>query len=52
MIRDVDFKEIQFVFQKYDEKKSGKINLNQFSLAVANGYLDNSLRDPLITEIL
>ena len=52
MIRDVDFKEVKFVFQKYDVKKLGKIDLNSFMLAIANGYLDKSLRDPLITETL
>ena len=52
MIRDVDFNEIKAVFTKYDRKKKGKISLIEFTLAFVNGYLDKSLRDPLITDVI
>jgi hypothetical protein len=50
MIRDVDMKEIQKVFVKYDTKKSGKIDLETFLLAIANGDLDNTFKDELLTQ--
>jgi Ca2+-binding EF-hand superfamily protein len=49
MIRDVDMKEVQGVFAKYDTKKSGKINLDSFLLATANGLLDNTFKDQFMT---
>ena len=52
MIRDVSFDEIKEVFAKYDIKKQGKIDEIGFMLAIVNGMLDKTLRDPLITETL
>lgn len=49
MIRDVDMKEVQGVFAKYDTKKAGKINLDSFLLAAANGLLDNTFKDQFMT---
>jgi Ca2+-binding EF-hand superfamily protein len=49
MIRDVDMKEVQDVFGKYDEKKVGKINLDSFLLAIANGDLDKTFKDEFLT---
>ncbi len=50
MIRDVDMKEIQQVFAKYDPNKTGKINMESFLLAVANGSLDNTFKDDMMTN--
>jgi Ca2+-binding EF-hand superfamily protein len=50
MIRDVDMKEIQATFAKYDPKKTGKINLDSFLLAIANGSLDKTFKDELLTN--
>jgi Ca2+-binding EF-hand superfamily protein len=52
MIKDVNFDELKNVLATYDTTKQGKINLNSFMLAIANGMLDQSLRDPSITETL
>jgi len=49
MIRDVDMKEIQGVYAKYDPRKTGKINQDNFILAIANGKLTNTFKDPLLT---
>lgn len=49
MIRDVDMKEIQDVFAKYDPKKTGKITQDHFLLAIANGKLDKTFRDEKMT---
>ena len=38
------------MFQKYDKKKTGKINLESFILAVINGDLNNSFEDELVTD--
>jgi Ca2+-binding EF-hand superfamily protein len=50
MVRDVDMKEIQKTFAKYDPTKTGKINFDYFMLAITNGYLDNTFKDALNTE--
>jgi Ca2+-binding EF-hand superfamily protein len=50
MIRDVDMKEVQATFAKYDSNKTGKIDLNSFLLAIANGVLDNSFKDEFMTS--
>ena len=50
MIRDVDIEEIGKVFAKYDPKKTGKINKESFNLAIINGLLDKSLKDPTFKD--
>ena len=50
MIRDVDMKEIQKVYSKYDMKKTGKIDLETFLLSIVNGDLDNTFKDELMTQ--
>lgn len=50
MIRDVDIKEVQATFEKYDAQKKGKIDLNSFLLAIANGVLDNTFKDEFLTS--
>ena len=49
MIRDVDMKEVQNVFAKYDTEKKGKINMDNFLLAIANGGLDKTFKDEFMT---
>ena len=49
MIRDVDMKEIQNVFTKYDTEKKGKINMEHFLLAIANGDLVKTFKDEFFT---
>jgi Ca2+-binding EF-hand superfamily protein len=49
MIRDVDMKEVQQVYARYDPQKSGKVNLETFLLAIANGHLDNTFKDEMLT---
>ena len=48
MIRDVDLQEIQDLFAKY--QKDGKINENNFILAVVNGELTKTFKDDLVTS--
>ena len=62
MVRDVDMKEvmsffylliylqIQKTFAQFDPTKTGKINFDTFMLAIANGHLDNTFKDPLMTD--
>jgi Ca2+-binding EF-hand superfamily protein len=50
MIRDVNLKEIQDVFAKYDTSKTGKLNQDNFLLAIANGLLDDTFVDSLMTS--
>jgi Ca2+-binding EF-hand superfamily protein len=50
MIRDVDMKEVQEVFAKYDTKKTGKIDKDTFFLAIANGGLDETFFDETQTN--
>lgn len=50
MNKDVDTKEVLNVFKQYDSFGTGKISLQHFSLAIINGMLDNSMRDPTLTE--
>lgn len=51
MFRDVDMDEINKVFMEYGGNEH-KINYENFVLAIANGMLDNSLKDPNFTETL
>jgi Ca2+-binding EF-hand superfamily protein len=50
MIRDVSLKEVAKVFSVFDTKKTGKISQDNFLLAIANGLLDDSLKDELLTS--
>lgn len=50
MIRDVDWPEVQNVFATHDPKKTGKISLEPFLLAIANGQLDNTFKDEKFTN--
>jgi Ca2+-binding EF-hand superfamily protein len=50
MIRDADIEEVGKVFAKYDPNKTGKINKENFNLAVINGLLDKSFRDTTFKE--
>ena len=49
MIRDVDMKEVQDVYTNYDTKKTGKLDLDSFLLAIANGALDKTFKDEFLT---
>ena len=42
--------EIINMFDYYDFRKFGKINQEQFLLAIANGYLDDTLFDDGVTK--
>lgn len=50
MLKDASIKEIRKVFKDYDPKKTGKINLQSFLLAIINGYLNKTFEDPLVTD--
>lgn len=58
MIRDVDMKEvilfnlnqIQKTFSIYDKEKTGKLDFDAFMLAISNGFLENTFKDPLSTD--
>ncbi len=50
MIRDVDVKEIQGVFEEYDKEKTGKLDLQNFLLGITNGKLDLTFGNPLMTN--
>ena len=50
MLKDANIEEIRNVFRIYDPKKTGKLNLNQFLLAVMNGYLKKTLTDPVVKD--
>jgi len=52
MVRDADVDEINKVFAKYDTEKTGKLDYERLILAISNGMLDKTLRDPLINETL
>jgi len=52
MVRDADVDEINKVFAKYDTEKTGKLDYERLILAISNGMLDKTLRDPLISETL
>jgi Ca2+-binding EF-hand superfamily protein len=49
MIRDVDMKEIQLTFAKYDTAKTGRLSKDNFLMAVINGDLDLTFKDELLT---
>lgn len=51
MYRDVDMNDINKTFTEYGGANK-KINYDNFVLAIANGFLDNSLKDPNFTETL
>lgn len=42
--------QIRKVFKDYDDKKTGKINLEQFLLSLINGYLKKSFTDPMVMD--
>ncbi len=50
MVRDADIEEVGKVFAKYDPNKTGKLNKENFNLAIINGLLDKSFRDPTYKE--
>ena len=52
MFRDVDFSEVKTVFELYDKQKTGKIDVNTFMLAIANGKLDKTFKDPNFTDTM
>jgi Ca2+-binding EF-hand superfamily protein len=51
MYRDADMDEIQKTFAEYGGADK-KLNFDSFVLAIANGFLDKSLKDPNFTETL
>lgn len=51
MYRDVDMDEIQKVFTEYGGGEK-KLSYDNFVLAISNGMLDKSLKDPNFTETL
>ena len=51
MYRDADMDEIQKTFSEYGGADK-KLNFDSFVLAIANGFLDKSLKDPNFTETL
>lgn len=50
MLKDVNKDEIIKVFDTYDYRKFGKINQEQFLLAISNGLLDDTLYDDAFTK--
>jgi Ca2+-binding EF-hand superfamily protein len=50
MLRDADIDEIARTFDKYDPTKTGKINKENFKLAIINGLLDKSFMDPTFKD--
>ena len=50
LLKDVNKDEIINMFDYYDFRKFGKINQEQFLLAIANGYLDDTLFDDGFTK--
>lgn len=51
MYRDVDMEEVKKVFTEYGGTNK-KVSYDNFVLAISNGMLDKSLKDPSFTETL
>lgn len=51
MFRDIDIDEVKKVYLEYGGPEK-KVNYENFVLAIANGMLDNSLKDPNYVETL